>query len=273
MSQFKDNPPHHPKALLRRLTQPGMLITGTNTEVGKTTVAAALAGALHRVGVRVGICKPIATGCERKPNYEVTATPVDDDFICADAVIAARAAHLDTKDNMVMRYCSPLRFGITASPHISARLEGRTIDWKRVADAFDWWEENCDALLVEGAGGWLVPLDEHDFTVADLASALRLPVLVVTNAELGTLNYTALTVQAIRNRGLTVAGVVINRVPAKRSLVHETNLSELPRFCGSPVRAVLPELPNDLGQETPASFIDAFTPFATEWWNIARRSE
>jgi dethiobiotin synthetase len=274
MNLFKDNPAHHHlKTLLRRQSQPGIFITGTNTDVGKTTVTATLAGALHHAGVRVGVCKPIATGCQRKPNYKVTTVPCDDDFICADAMIAARAAHLDINDGTLMRYCSPLRFGVAASPHISARLEGRAVDWKRVADAFDWWEENCDALLVEGAGGWLVPLDEHDFTIADLASALRLPVLVVTNAELGTLNFTALTVQAIRNRGLTVAGIVINRVPANRTIVHETNLLEIPRFCGSPVRAVLPELPNPPDQEIPVSLIDALIPFATEWWNIARRTE
>jgi len=273
MTLSKDNPPLHPRALLRRRTKPGIFITGTNTDVGKTVVTAALAAALHRIGVRVGICKPIASGCVRKPNQQGLALATDDDFICPDAAFVARAAQLDTHDEMLMRYCSPVRFGIEASPQIAARLEGRAVRWKRIADAFDWWEENCDALLVEGIGGWLVPLDEHDFTVAELATTLRLPVLVVTNPELGTLNYTALTVQAIRHRNLAVAGMVINQVPAHHTLVHETNLAELPRFCGCPVRAVLPALGAPIGEEVPPSFVEALVPFATEWWNIARPSE
>ena len=271
MNLSKDNPPHHPRALLRRLTRPGIFITGTNTDIGKTVVTAALAAALHRLGVRVGTCKPIASGCVRKPGHNTTST--DDDFICPDAVFAARAAKLDPKDDMLMRYCAPLRFGIHAAPDVAARLEGRNTPWKRVSDALDWWEENCDALLIEGAGGWMVPLDEHDFTIADMATILRLPVLVVTNAEMGTLNYTGLTVQAIRHRSLAVAGVVINQVPEKRSLVQEANLTEIPRFCGCPVRAILPTLSTPIGEEVPASFVEALLPFATEWWSIARRSE
>ena len=271
MTLSKDNPPLLPRLLLRRLARPGLFITGTNTNIGKTVVTAAMAAALHRLGVRVGICKPISTGCRRLPQHN-NPTVTDDDFICADAVFCARAAQLDTQDNVLMRYCAPLRFGVESSPHVAARMEGRPIRWKRVADAFDWWQENCDVLLVEGVGGWLVPLDEHDFTIADLATILRLPVLVVTNAELGTLNYTALTVQAIHQRSLTVAGVVINQVPEHRTLVHESNLTELPRFCGCAARAILPALPAPIADEVPASFVEAMMPFATEWWSIVRET-
>ncbi len=155
-------------------------------------------------------------------------------------MVVGRAAGLEPLDDAMLRYLSPVRFGAPLSPHIASEIEQRPTDWKRVTSALDWWQENCDVLLVEGAGGWFVPLDHHDFMVADMAAALRLPVIVVTDAELGTLNRTLLTVQAIRQKSLSVVGLVVNRVsPAwngKRELTVETNLRELARLSGVPIR-------------------------------------
>jgi dethiobiotin synthetase len=270
LPRYPEQHPDHPRSLLRAYQGPGLFITGTNTGVGKTTVTAALAGALHRSHVRVGVCKPVASGCPLSNRRVLTGNmpAVDDDFDCPDAAIAARAAGLDPSDPTLMRYLAPVRFAVPASPHIAARVEGRPTDWKRVAGALDWWQENSDALLVEGSGGWLVPLDHHDYMVADLAGALRLPVIVVTDVSLGTLNHTLLTVQAIRQRGLAVAGLVINHVPARPELIRDTNLEELPRLCGVPVRAILPEAEAPFGARVPESLVDALLPFAREWLSL-----
>lgn len=267
--------PNHPRTLLRPYHRPGIFITGVGTDVGKTTVTAALAAALHRLGVRVGICKPVASGCPLRKGHQPASPSHDQDYLSPDAQRAARAAGLDPRDETILDYIAPVRFAAAVSPHVAARLEQREVDWHRVAKVLDYWEDNCDVLLIEGSGGWLVPLDSHDFTVADLAAALHLPVLVVTGVQLGCLNAAALTVQAIRQRNLAVAGLVINRVPPleDRDLAIETNLSELPRFCGVPVRAVLPEIPTPLADQdetVPNELVDLMYDFATEWWRVAR---
>lgn len=268
----------HPRNMLRAYHRPGVFITATGTDVGKTTVAAALAAALHRIGVRVGVLKPVASGCPKHPSRGVPGVTTSDDLLSPDGEFLARAAGLDPTDETLMQIISPARYAAPVSPHIAARIEERQVDWKRVADSLDYWEENCDVLLVEGAGGWMVPLDAHDFTIADLAAVLRLPVLVVTDCRLGTLNSTALTVHAIRSRGLAVNGLVINHVPEHRDLAEETNLVELPRLNGVPLRAVFPELSRPIGtgapfeDGVPNQLVDLMFNFAQEWWALTSKS-
>jgi dethiobiotin synthetase len=269
---YPESHPAHPRTLLRPFQGPGLFITATGTDIGKTTVTAALAAALHRLHVRVGVCKPVASGCPKRsdrgndPHIDL----VDDDFLTPDGVIAGTAAGLQPLDDAMLRYISPVRFGAPLSPHIASEIEGRPTNWKRVAAALDWWQENSDVLMVEGAGGWFVPLDHHDFMVSDMAAALRLPVVVVTDAELGTLNRTLLTVQAIRQKSLSVIGLVVNRVPGQPDIGTETNLRELPRLSGVPIRAILPAMKAPLGDAIPAAFVDAMIPFAQEWLERVR---
>jgi dethiobiotin synthetase len=263
----------NPRATLRPYLGPGLFITGTGTDVGKTTVTAALAAAFNRMHLRVGICKPFASGCTLRPDARrPAAAPLDDDaFDSPDATFAARAAGLDPSDPGLLRYLSPLRYATPVAPSVAARLENRCPDWRKVETALDWWQENCEVLLLEGAGGWYVPLDAHDYMIADLAAALRLPVLVVTHANLGAINEALLTIHAIKERGLTVAGLVINRVPAdrsKRDLAVQTNLEELPRLSGVPVRAILPEEDPKRMSEIPADFVSVLASFAHEWWQL-----
>jgi dethiobiotin synthetase len=271
---YPESHPSHPRTLLRPFQGPGLFITGTGTDIGKTTVTAALAAAFHRLHVRVGVCKPVASGCpkrsDRGNNPQVPLT--DDDFIAPDGIAAGTAAGLQPLDDALLRYISPVRFGAPLSPHIASEIERRPTNWKRVAGALDWWQENSDVLVVEGAGGWFVPLDHHDFMVADMAAALRLPVVVVTDADLGTLNRTLLTIQAIRQKSLSVVGLVVNRVPApeKRDILIETNLRELARLSGVPIRAILPTVAGEWGTAIPPAFVDAMIPFAQEWLERVR---
>jgi len=263
-------PALNPRTLLRPYNGPGLFVTGTGTDVGKTTVTAALAGAFHRMHLRVGICKPIASGCPKWPHRgnDPSHLLADDDFQSPDAAFAAQAAGLDPADESLQPYLSPLRYAAPLAPSVAARFEDRPPNWRRVEAALDWWQENCQVLLVEGSGGWYTPLDGHDFMNADLAAALRLPVLVVTHARLGAINQSLLTIHAVQERHLAVAGMVINRVPApaRRDLAVTTNLEELPRWSGVPVRAVLPE--GDLSRGVPEAFVEAMDDFARAWWQL-----
>jgi dethiobiotin synthetase len=253
------------RQLLHRYSQPGIFVTATNTDVGKTTVCAALAGAMRQAGARVGTLKPVASGCMKYPDRGNAGSITDDDLIPSDSITVARMAGLNLDDEGLRSYMSPVRFAAPISPNLAAQLEGRTTDWERVARALDYWEEHCDTLIVEGAGGWMVPLDEHDFTIADLAATLKLPVLVVTTLGLGAISNTWMTVQAIRARNLVVAGLVINKVPATMGLLESTYLAEIPRVCGVPVRAVLPAMDHGIDTDVPQSFVAAMHDFAHTW--------
>lgn len=163
----------------------GLLVTGTDTGVGKTVTGAALAAALAAAGTRVRALKPVASGVAPGEPGE-------------DAALLGRAAGHDPA-------CF-LRLRTPVSPHRAAALEGVTLD----PDALLAWiaDNRGDATLVEGAGGWEVPLAPR-FRVAHLAAALGWPVLVVAADRLGVLNHTLLTVAAVRAAGLPVAGVVL----------------------------------------------------------------
>lgn len=163
----------------------GLLITGTDTGVGKTVVSASLAAALATAGVRVRALKPVASGVE-------PGDPGED-----AALLGLAAGHAPA---------SFLRFRAPLSPHRAAALDGVPVD----PDAILAWvrQNEGDVTLVEGAGGWEVPL-APDWRVSHLARALGWPVLVVAADRLGVLNHTLLTVAAVRHAGLAVAGVVL----------------------------------------------------------------
>jgi dethiobiotin synthetase len=166
----------------------GLFITGTDTDVGKTFVAAGLAAALTRRGVDVGVMKPVATG--------------DSD----DARRLLEASGSGDPLDLV----NPIHLKAPLSPHLAARLEKRRIDLRAVDRAFAKLKSRHEIVIVEGAGGLLVPIRDG-FTMADLAKRFQLPLLIVARDSLGTINHTSLSVEAARSRGLTVLGVVVNR--------------------------------------------------------------
>ena len=178
----------------------GVFVTGTDTGVGKTVVAAALLRALAAQGLRVVGMKPVAAGVEAdRSNADVAA-------LRAASNVAADAA-------LVNPYC----FAAPIAPHLAARAEGRAIELAVVTQAYRALSRAADAVVVEGAGGALVPLsDAHD--MLDIAHACALPVLLVVGVRLGCLNHALLTAQAIRARGLALAGWVATRIdPAMRA--------------------------------------------------------
>ena len=198
-------------ALKTRPRLHGCFVTGTDTGVGKTRVAAAILHRLANSGVLAAGFKPVAAGCRR-----VGAALINDDVRELSAASGVALTH-----DEVGPYC----FEAACAPHIAAELEGRTIDFDTLVVAAHALARRTDALVVEGAGGFCVPLgDTH--TLADLAAELALPVVLVVGLRLGCLNHALLTAEAIRARGLRLAGWVANCVDPGMSRI-DANVAAL----------------------------------------------
>ncbi len=169
-------------------------VTGTDTEVGKTLVSCALLLHLRKTHQRVVGMKPVAAG----------ATPEGDN---EDAMALRAAGSMRVPRELDNPYCLPLPM----SPHLAARAAGQRIEIDVLVERYRQLAALADAVVVEGAGGLHVPLNESH-TGADLAQALQLPIVLVVGLRLGCLNHALLTAEAIRARGLTLAGWVANRV-------------------------------------------------------------
>ena len=180
---------------------PGLFITGTDTEVGKTYVAALIARAMSEAGHRVGVYKPAASGCRE----------VEGELVSDDAVELWEAAG---RPGTLDRVC-PQRFRAAVAPHLAAREEGRQIDGRLLRTGIEYWLPRSDVVLVEGAGGLMSPLGEEEY-VADLAADLGYPLVLVTRNALGTINHTLQTLiaAAAHGDGLPVAGIVLNHSTA-----------------------------------------------------------
>ena len=197
---------------------PVLVVSGTGTEVGKTVVTAAVAALAASRGRRVAVVKPAQTGEPPGP--------------AGDLRVIRRLSGV-TQTHELARFPDPL------SPEAAARAAGRPpLDLAAAAVFIKQLE--ADLILVEGAGGLLVRYDPAGGTIADLAAMLDAPVLVVTTPGLGTLNHTALTLEALSTRRLLAAGVVIGAWPAEPGLAERANLTDLAVIAGQPLAGVLP---------------------------------
>jgi len=203
----------------------GLFVTATDTGVGKTEVACALLGAARAAGVDAVGMKPAQSG----------ATP-------GEPSDAERLREASGRVEPLEAIC-PYALQAPLAPAVAARLEGREISLSRILEAAHALAARHAAVLVEGAGGLLVPLTERE-TFADLAAALGLPVLVVARAGLGTVNHTALTVEALRRRGLAIAGIVLNRTAPADDPSVPHNAGEIARLTGIAPAALLPFVPD-----------------------------
>lgn len=190
-------------------------ITGTDTAVGKTFVAAALSRALKKAGVDVGVMKPVESGC---PEKESTLIPED--------AFALKEASGST--DPIEQIC-PYRFSQPLSPHLASRLSGVVIDLSLIKERYTELSGRHELMLVEGAGGLLAPLTE-DKTVADLALLLRLPLIIVASSRLGVINHTLLTIEAAKGRGIEVKAVILNDCNRSFDESMKYNSAELERL-------------------------------------------
>ena len=216
-------------ASLRRPSIPALFVTGTDTGVGKTVVAGAIANWFRRRHQRVAICKPAATGCVHRREGLVSE---DAEFLAA----CADSPH-------PLDLICPVRYAEPLAPAIAAERAGESLDWDSIDRSIRLMSQDSDVMIIEGVGGIMVPMDKN-LTVLDMAKALALPTVIVARAGLGTINHTLLTISALKSAGVAVAGVVINRYPTDTAAAaEETNPRAIERWGKVPVLCLLPDEP------------------------------
>lgn len=204
----------------------GLFITGTDTEVGKTLVACGLVHAYRRADLSVAAMKPVAAGCYETP----------EGWKNEDVEALLKAANVDAPLDEV----NPYRFVEPIAPHVAAARANVAMDLGLIRERFDSLARRADAVVVEGAGGFLVPLgDREDF--GDLAQRLGLPVVLTVGMRLGCINHALLTQEAILSRDLEFAGWVANTIDPGMS-AFEDNLATLQARLRAPLLGVVPWL-------------------------------
>jgi dethiobiotin synthetase len=198
----------------------GLFVTGTDTGVGKSVVAASVCAALAARGERVAAFKPVVTGLDDEPG----------EFGHDHELLASAAGAAQSPDEV-----APYRFGPPVSPHLAAELAGERIEPAQLLEA----ARAHELLVAEGVGGLLVPITTG-YLVRDLAIDLELPVLVAARTGLGTINHTLLTVEAARTAGLSVAGVVMTPWPDEPAKIERSNRETIERLSGAPVSGLPP---------------------------------
>jgi len=217
------------------MTSTHFFITGTDTEVGKTFISVALVSLLQQQGYKTVGMKPIASGCEW----------LDGQWKNEDALALIKQSQTDLAYSLI----NPYAFEPAIAPHIAAEREGVTLSIANIKSNYELLAEQADAVIVEGAGGWYVPLNAES-TMADLAVELQLPVILVVAIKLGCINHALLTVAAIEQQGLKLAGWVANHV-AEQSESTEM-IETLTSRIDAPCLGVVPHLNN---HQSAASFL------------------
>lgn len=202
-------------------------VTGTDTEIGKTTIAAGLLHAARQAGLTTAAVKPVAAGCER------TAEGLRND----DALTLLAECYPPLAYELI----NPITLESAIAPHIAAREENVGLSVELLAGAcLQVFDRNADLTLVEGAGGWKVPLNEEQ-TLAELAVDLKLPVIMVVGLRLGCINHALLTAESIAASGLRLVGWVANQVDPNMSRPRE-NLETLRKLLPAPCLGEVPWL-------------------------------
>lgn len=204
----------------------GLFIIGTDTGVGKTYVATGLAAALKQSGMNVGVMKPAETGCPKRAGQ----------LAPGDALALMKAA--GTRDPLSL--VNPYRFSKPIAPAVAAYFAGKEISFEKIILAYQKLASRHEFMIVEGAGGLMVPLTS-ELTYLDLVEALELPVLIVARPGLGTINHTLLTISALLERNVPIAGIVINHATDKKSgLAERTSPAVIEELSGIEILGILP---------------------------------
>ena len=203
----------------------GLFVTGTDTSVGKTLITGGIAAVLRQQGLKVGVFKPIASGCRS-----------DGGLISDDTEFLAMCADADYSLSVI----TPVTYKTPAAPVTCVQIEGRAIDYDEIVAAYTYLCDNTDVVLVEGIGGAMVPIDaEH--TVLDLAVEFDLPTVIVARPNLGTINHSLLTIEAVWKAGLPVAGLVISGYNAfDADIAEETSPDVICGFSHTNLLSIVP---------------------------------
>lgn len=204
----------------------GFFVTGTDTEVGKTLIAGGIARVLRDSGKKVGVFKPVGSGCNHQ--YE--------GLVNADAEFLRSCSHCDFPLNDI----NPVGYVAPAAPAVCEEFERRPVDYGLIEDCYKKISAASDVMVVEGVGGVRVPVS-RGVDVLDLAKEFDLPVVVVSRCGLGTINHTLLTLDAIRGVGLKIAGVVLSGYDVELAgLAQETLPGVLEEWGGVEVLSIVP---------------------------------
>ncbi|MCI0505581.1 MAG: dethiobiotin synthase [Gammaproteobacteria bacterium] len=206
------------------MTAKGYFITGTDTSVGKTHVALALMSAFKAQGKQVTGMKPVSAG----------GRETKDGLRNDDAELLMRAASVALPYELI----NPYAFKPAVAPHIAAQLAGINIDIQHIKHCYRQIASNADIVIVEGAGGWLVPVNDHQ-TMADAAASLNLPVILVVGMRLGCLNHALLSVESIRSKGMVLTGWVANHISPTMEK-SKNNIECLKQLIPSPLLGIIP---------------------------------
>jgi dethiobiotin synthetase len=232
---------------------PGLLITGTDTGIGKTLIAGAIAAHLRRQGLRVGVLKPAASGCVSRR----------EGLVSEDAEFLAHCADAPHPLDIV----APQRFAEPLAPAVAAQRLGVSLDWDAIQRSMNIITRDSDILIVEGVGGIMVPMDGKH-TMLEVAQWLKLPAVVVARPNLGTINHTLLTVNALRDAKAKVSGVVINRYPAEMpGVAEETNPRAIEKWGKVPVLCIVPDVKEKIGLHIPQDIAAAVA--TVDWAGLA----
>ncbi|AJE03271.1 dethiobiotin synthase [Geobacter pickeringii] len=210
-----------------------IFITGTDTGVGKTVVSAALARLLRNRGINVGVMKPVTSGCIER----------DGGLVSEDAELLAWAAGVPLDED-----CAPYCLRTPIAPSVAAAREGVKIDFPRIRESYERLLQRHDFVIVEGAGGLMVPLT-GGMLVADLVTALKLPLLVVARPNLGTINHTVLTCFTAKQLDIDLRGVIVNSYPDTPDMAEEYAPHLIDSLSGAPLLGVFPLIPGDSARE------------------------
>ncbi len=216
----------------------GIFITGTDTGVGKTIVSAAIIRALVKKGIKVGAMKPVETGCART---EIRSE--NESLIPSDGMFLKEMAEMDDAIDLIV----PVRYEHPLAPMVAADLENRPVDLDHIYRAYNILSEKYEFMIVEGAGGLLVPITriknkkEKAYYMSDFTKDLKIPMIIVTRPVLGTINHTLLTINESIREGINVVGIVINYShKAENTAAEKTNPDVLRELSPAPILGILP---------------------------------
>ncbi len=217
-----------------------LFITGTDTDVGKTAITAGLAAVMQSLGYKSGVYKPFQSGAQEKNGFYVSPD----------------LAFIKKIDFYIETLCS-YSLKPPAAPLIAAEIDGVNMSLLTVEREFQALKQKCEVVLVEGAGGLMVPVLPEK-TIADVIKLLNIPVLIVARPDLGTVNHTLLTINQAKTMGMEVSGVLINRYP---SGTEDAAIKTAPRlieeYSDAKVLGIIPNIP-DFQNIKPGEFIDIF---------------
>ena len=227
----------------------GFFVTGTDTEVGKTLVSGALILKLKQLGRNVAGFKPVVAGTYQDKDQHLVNEDLETLRLAADTRLSGQAL-------------CPYILNTPAAPHLVAKAAGIDLDIKVIEAAYQAVATQCDAVVAEGAGGFLVPLNDQT-DLSEVAQLIGLPVILVVGMRLGCINHALLTYEAIKMRRLPIAGWVANALKEEMSLLQE-NLLTLRKRIDAPYLGLIPSLPNDLQKPVNAPYSMEALQFAAQ---------